>query len=167
MRVLILLLVIVAACNSTEPAEPMPGYDWTFSDELAVPDRRGGGGSARVCQPVTNDTRSVEVAAHFLPVPEFGAASRIRFLVFEYDSGLADAPALCVGGGVFEVSDSPESRSFDVPDDRSDLGYYVTVHADIDGNGELDDSCVDYSFQTFESLEGDSLDIVVEPYFCD
>jgi hypothetical protein len=161
------LLLGVFACTGEEPGPPLDGYEWTFSEDVTVPTQRGLGGSEHVCAPVTADTNTVEVSVAFEPSPAFEAGSRIRFLVFEYDPTIADASALCVGGGVFAVDASPVSRSFEVPADRSDLRYYVTVSADIDGNGSLDDACTDYTAMDFYGISADRVAVTIQPFGCD
>jgi hypothetical protein len=161
------LWLVALGCVSSEPGERLQGYDWVFSDELGMPERRGIGGGEQVCQPVTTQTRPVAITIEFEPVPSFTPESRGQLLVFEYDPDVVDATSLCVGGGVY-VADSASMRtSIEIPDDRPDLRYYATGSADLDGNGSLIDSCVDYSSQAFHSIETDRLVIPIVPRNCD
>ncbi len=178
MRRALAMCIACAACGGgggdTTPIDGTdPFDDWTF--EPTVDDKpdseRGIGDGDDVCQPVTVDTVAVTFRVAFQPPPaNIGAGAQIRYLVFEVDHDVADASADCVAGATEPIGDSLPEIAFALPADRPDLGYYIAIDADTDGNGSIEDACTDYfegAPDYFEPAEGAVVDVILEPKRCD
>lgn len=140
------------ACSEPDPwGNNFDDDEWEFSAEVETKsaESRGIGDPDRpLCRPVTTATRAIDVEAIFTPDPgpsrSFSGDATVRFFVFEYQPFLADAGADCVGGGILPLDGTPVRARFELPRDREDLAYYVTASADLDGNEEYLDDCIDY-----------------------
>jgi hypothetical protein len=147
--------------SSGGTAGPAPGCGfegepWAFSDELDAPQQRGvADDEAQQCNPVTTQTIALDVR---LVVPEgvtLAPSGVVRVLLFEYDPNAADTSADCVGGLCEALDGSSLQWTFDVPNDRPELGYYVV--ADVDADGPEIDACTlfETDFVTFAPAQGE------------
>lgn len=164
-RILPAVLMCLAGCGGThgsdDGGEPSPlcgpptWEDWELLEgiEEVTEGQRGTGTGAMTCQQPTKSVTRVEVEAVLPAGATLGSDGAVQVLVFEYDPGVADSSALCANLACESTDGSDLNWRLDMPADRSDLGYYVTISVD-DGNGDIHDGCDFHGVEFFDVVDG-------------